>query len=252
MAGDRRSGRRSQPASKAYRPLLISSISSSSGVASRASTIRSMAPSSSRTTRPSRPGLGRDHADDRDGRPGGAMLGLQGVEQVGLDEGHVAVQDEQLRRRRAGPGPGRPGPPPGRCPCRPARAGGPDRPGPRRHRGRPRPAATTRRAAGRRWRPRPRRGRRRAWAGRRAGGGPWAGATSFACRAPRQGRLPVCARASVGVSCVGRSVGAAARGCQRRQPRPPAISSISTRAPLGRAATAIVERAGGGSGMYRP
>ena len=45
--------RRSQAASKAYNPALISFPASSSGVASLASTIRSTVPNSLRTTRPS-------------------------------------------------------------------------------------------------------------------------------------------------------------------------------------------------------
>ena len=68
--------RRSQAASKAYSPALISLPASSSGVASFASTIRSTVPNSPRTTRPSRPDRRRRRWPGRSPRrPRGAPRG---------------------------------------------------------------------------------------------------------------------------------------------------------------------------------
>ena len=89
-------------------------------------------------------------------------------------------------------------------------------------------------------------GRTRASAVRTAGGGSWASASACACRGPRRGRpQPSAWTARYVTGSRGHSHGVR-RGRQTASgPIRTAIASISTRPPLGSAATWKVERAGG-------
>ena len=90
--------RRSQAPSNAYSPAFVSLVSSSSGVASFASTIRSTVPNSPRTTRPSCGRVGGEDARERDR---GVVLAARlehGVEVGAGHERHVAVDDDDLGR----------------------------------------------------------------------------------------------------------------------------------------------------------
>ena len=278
--------RRSHAASNTYRPALISFPASSSGSASRASTIRSTVPNSLRTTRPSSAGsaaktlaraiaasssrrasriasrsdaghqrhvagqhedLGRLVRDDRERGthrvPGPARLILESEDRAigeDIDERGDGRREDHDRAATGGAVLGaRPG----------VEDVGQHRPTAQRWRTLgvpdrirvPRPAASTTAdvpevsvmpASG-------------SGLGGFTRGGAVGRRSSGGCRA-RGRRGP--ARSGQQSSVGRRIVGVAHRGCQPTR----ATTSISTRAPFGRAATPTVERAGGGSVTNRP
>ena len=102
-AAGRRSGRRSQAASNAYRPLLISSISSSSSVASF-DLDDPLDVAVLVADDPAEPaGVGGDHADQGDdSRAAARCSASRASSRSASTSGHVAGQDEELAGRVAG------------------------------------------------------------------------------------------------------------------------------------------------------
>ena len=137
--------RRSQAASRAYSPALISVIWRSSSVASLSSTIRSTVPPSVRTTRPRPVGSSASTATSAIAAWSSARASSSAESRSALHERDVARQDEDLLGlRRAAPRARRGR----RRRSRVARPGAPCRRAPRRRRGRARSRASRRRSGG--------------------------------------------------------------------------------------------------------
>ena len=191
--------RRSHSASNAYRPALVSFVSSSSGVASLASTMRSTVPNSPRTTRPSSAGS----AENTLARAMAASSARRASSTASMSEpvtsGHVARQDEDLGRvgRDALEGDAHGVAGPGGRRLEGERRPIGERGGDRLDRGR---VDDDRRGARRPRRPcsTRRRGRTRASGGRTARGGPWGSSSACACRGLPPGRRRLRDRSSAG------------------------------------------------------
>ena len=182
--------RRSQAASNAYRPELISLFASSSSSASLTSTIASTMPNSLRTMRPSSAGSAAKTVARAMAASSWRRASRSPSRSVGRDERARRPTGRGSRSRRRGRRRWRRG---RRRRCRAARPGARSRLDRRRRRGWPRPPGSRRRPVSwascrRRRPPRPRRrGRRPASAGRTAGAAPWGAPTSCACRGPPRG-----------------------------------------------------------------